>query len=97
MGSFDGIWMWVWFESWIRCAGRVKGGRGYRSENSRCTHGEIFKIQVFRVCIGHWAIVSTMGGFCDRDDSDWTVYPRENVEKVVQKESKKDLSNNRRE
>lgn len=38
---------------------------------------------------------STMGGFCHRDDSDWTVDSRDNVEKAVQKESKKDLSNNR--
>jgi len=80
--------------------GELRGGEDTEVRTAVVLMEEDSKFKYFNVY--HWSPVTgrgyrveTMGGFCYRDGSDGTVDPRDNVGKVIQKESKKVLSINR--
>ena len=79
--------------------GELKGGEGTEVRIAVVLMEKKSKFKYFEcvsLATGHWERLScrTMGGFCHRDDSDWTADTRDNVEKVIQNESENVLGIN---
>ena len=80
MGGFDGIWVWIWFESWIVLDRRTKREGGSRRESSRCTHVAKLEVLITDMTTIRLSILRT--GPLQRDSKDAALYRRRRASRL---------------